>query len=137
VLQPLCLQYQQLQNKNLDDYYGDTAAMPPEHMLDVMVCFPSLNLIQKFGELHGKCPCVHCANDFRRMACHHTALFSAPWDLEVRVPEAVPTVFNQFQCRQGAGRGSAVRASCVWQPKIAGIPVPITPPLAKRGKRGG
>jgi hypothetical protein len=41
---PLRLQYQQLTNKDLDDYYdGKTAAMGPGHMLDVMESFHRLD----------------------------------------------------------------------------------------------
>jgi hypothetical protein len=49
-IMPLRLQYQQLTNKDSDDYYdGETAAMGPRHMLDVMESFHRLTPIHKFG----------------------------------------------------------------------------------------
>ncbi len=75
-IMPPCLQYQQLTNKDLDDYYdGETAAMGPGHMLDVMKSFHCLTPIHKFGEQHWKC----CTKGFRNMACNCSALFSALW----------------------------------------------------------
>ncbi len=83
-IMPLRLQYQQLTNKDLDDYYdGETANMGPDHMLDVMESFHRLTLIHRFGKQHWKCCCT---KGFRNMACHRSALLSALWDPEVRVP---------------------------------------------------
>jgi hypothetical protein len=141
-LQPLILQYQQLTHKDLDDFYdGDTGTLGPEHMLDVMDSFHRLTPIRQFGQIHWRCPCTW---GFRHMACHHTALFSALWDPDVRVPsdqsevpipqrkgKTVSTVFNydkvldEEECEQQP----------VWKPKITGIDNPVTPPpAAKRGK---
>jgi hypothetical protein len=87
-IMPLHLQYQQLTNKDLDDYYeGNTAAMGPGHMLDVMESFH--RLIHKFGQQHFKCCCT---KGFRNMAGHRSALFSALWGPEVHVPAGLSEV---------------------------------------------
>jgi hypothetical protein len=50
-IMPLRLKYQQLTNKDLDDYYdGETAAIGPGHMLNLMESFHRLTPIHKFGE---------------------------------------------------------------------------------------
>jgi hypothetical protein len=142
---PLRLQYQQLTKKDLDDYYdGETSAMGPGHMLDVMESFHRLTPIHRFGQQHWKCCCT---KGFRNMACHRTALFSALWDPEVHVPAGLsevlipnfkgkifPTAFNVDKVM---GEFEDTRRPPVWQPKIAGWPKPVTPPPAKKGKRGG
>jgi hypothetical protein len=131
-IMPLRLQYQQLTNKDLDDYYhGETANMGPGHMLDVMESFHRLTPIPKFAEQHWKC-C--CSNGFRKMACHRTALFSALWDPEVRVPAGLsevkipnrkgkvfPTAFDVDKVMEEV---EDTGPAPVWQPKIAGWPDP-------------
>jgi hypothetical protein len=128
----------------LDDYYdGETVNMGPGHMLDVMESFHRLTPIPKFGEQHWKCCCT---NGFRHMACHRSALLSALWDPEVRVPAGLSEV--KIPNRKGKVFPTAFEVdkvmeevedtgpAPVWQPKIAGWPDPVTPPPAKRGKRG-
>jgi hypothetical protein len=144
-LQPLRLQYQQLTYKDLDDFYdGDTADMGPEHMIDVMEGFHRLTPIHKFGQLHARCCCT---KGFRNLACHHSALLSALWDPDVRVPsgmslvaipnrkgKVVPTAFNVDKViEEDEESGPAP----TWQPKIAGREDPVTPPPAKKSKRSG
>jgi hypothetical protein len=143
-IKPLRLQYQQLTHKDLDDYYeGETAGMGPGHMLDVMESFHRLTPIHKFGEQHWKCCCT---NGFRKMACHRSALFSALWDPEVRVPAGLSEVkipnrkskviATAFQVDKAMEDVEDKGPKPVWQPKIAGWPEPVTPPPAKRGGRG-
>jgi hypothetical protein len=144
-IMPLRLQYQQLTNKDLDDYYnGETAAMGPGHMLDVMESFHRLTPIHKFGQHHWKCCCT---KGFRNMACHCSALFSALGDQEVHVPAGLsevvipnckgkvfPTAFDVDKVMEEL---VDTGPPPVWQSKIAGWPEPVTPPPAKKGKRGG
>ncbi len=141
-LQPLILQYQQLTHKDLFDFYDrDTGTLSPEHMLDVMNSFHRLSPIRQFGQIHWRCPCTW---GFRHKAFHHTALFSALWDPDVRVPsdlsevfpqrkgKTVSTVFNydkvfdEEECEQQP----------VWKPKITGIDNPVTPPPAAKRWKG-
>jgi hypothetical protein len=98
-------------------------------MFNVMECFHRLTPMHKCGVLHWKCFCTNC---FRKLACRHTALFSAPWDPEVRVPaglseekipnskgKLVPTVFNADKMMEEEEQSEPAAA---WQPKIAGRP---------------
>jgi hypothetical protein len=142
---PLRLQYQQLTNKDLDDYYdGEAAAMGPGQMLDVMESFLRLTLLHKFGQQHWTCCCT---KGFRNMVCHCSALFSALWDPEVLVPAGLsefaipnrkgkvfPTAFDVDKVMEKLEDTGPPQ---VWQPKIAGWPEPVTLPPAKKGKRGG
>ena len=143
-IKPLRLQYQQLTHKDLDDYFeGETGCMGPGHMLDVMESFHRLTPIHKFGEQHWKCCCT---NGFRKMACHRSALFSALWDPEVRVPAGLSEVKipnrkgkviqTAFQVDKVMEDVADTGPKPVWQPKIAGWSEPVTPPPAKRGGRG-
>jgi hypothetical protein len=56
---------------------------------------------------------------------------------EVIIPnrkrKVVPSAFNVDKVMDEEGESGPVR---VWQPKIAGKPDPVTPPQAKKGKRG-
>jgi hypothetical protein len=81
------------------------------------------------------------------MACHRSALFSALWDPEVRVPAGLSEVMIQnckgkvfliaFDVDKVMEELEDTGPPPVWQPKIAGWPEPVTPPPAKKGKRGG
>ncbi len=144
-IMPLRLQYQQLTNKDLDDCYdGETAAMAPGHMLDVMESFHRLTPIHKFGQQHWKCCCT---KGFRNMACHSSALFSALWDpvvlvpaglSEMMIPNSKGKVFQTaFDVDKVMEELEDTGPPPVWQPKIAGWPEPVTTPPAKKGKRGG
>ncbi len=75
------------------------------------------------------------------------SLVPALWDPEVRVPaslsevmnpnckgKVVPSVFNADKVLE---EDELSGPAAVWQPKIAGMPDPVTPPMAKRGTRGG
>ncbi len=74
------------------------------------------------------------------------SLFSALWDQEVRVFAGLSEV--KIQNRKGKVFPTAFDVdkvmeevedtgpAPVWQPKIAGWPDPVTPPPAKKGKRG-
>jgi hypothetical protein len=57
---------------------------------------------------------------------------------EIRIPnskgDVVPTVFNAEKVME---EGELSEPAAVWQPKIVGRPDPVTPPMAKRGRRGG
>ncbi len=147
-IKPLRLQYQQLTHRDLSDYYdGDTSAMGPGHMLDIMESFHRLTPMHKFGEMHWRCCCT---KGFRNLACHHTVLFSALWDPELRVPAGLsevmipnrkgkvyrlyPTAFNVDKAQE---EEDETGPPPMWKPKIAGLPQPVTPPPAKKGKRDG
>jgi hypothetical protein len=80
------------------------------------------------------------------MACHRSALFSALWNPEVRVPAGLsqvmipnrkgkvfPTAFDVDKVMEEL---EDTGPPPVWQPKIADWPEPVTPPPAKKGKRG-
>ena len=74
-------------------------------------------------------------------------MFSALWDPEVHVPAGLsevvipnskgkvfPTAFDVDKVMEEL---EDTGPPPVWQPKIAGWPEPVTPPPAKKGKRGG
>jgi hypothetical protein len=81
------------------------------------------------------------------MACHRSALFSALWDPEVRVPAGlsklmIPNLKGQvfrtaFDVDKVMEELEDTGPPQVWQPKITGWPEPVAPPPAKKGKRGG
>ncbi len=79
------------------------------------------------------------------MASHRKALFSALWDREVHDPAGLsevmipncnvfPTAFDVDKVMEEL---EDTGSPPVWQPMIAGWPEPVTPPPAKKGKRGG
>ncbi len=78
------------------------------------------------------------------MVCHCSALFSALWDPEVPAGlskvlilyckgKVFPTALNVDKVMEEL---EDTGPPPVWQPKIEGWPEPVTPPPAKKGKRG-